>query len=484
MSSWFLPVSTLLSHPGERPSQQNVAIAITDGKIDAIAPTDAVSSDTLALPALVNAHDHGRGVASFTFGALDQALELWLPALKLRPPVSVYASAALAMAQMAKGGIGSAVHCHNPGGGDVLEEMRQVCQAARDVGIRLALAVSMNDRNSLSYGNRDRLLGLLPAGDRQPIQSIWEKPMPSVADQLRLVDELAADCADDDRIHIQYGPRGPQWCSHELLSAIAEASANTGRRVHMHVLETRYQREWADAHYPQGLITYLDEIGLLSPRFTIAHGAWLTEPEMELLAERGVIVSVNTSSNLRLRSGLAPFPQFVKTGVKAAFGLDGMALNDDDDALKELRLNYHLHTQPGIDQPLGLADFFSAHRHGGTAVTDRTTLGAIAPGMDADILVLNRQALAADVVPGLCDEAYLVMARGAARYVDSLYVAGQPVVQQGQVVGMDEGAIAHEVQQAMTHPPDGVYSLQPLVKTYQTALTSFYQDQWHCKPES
>jgi len=29
-----------------------------------------------------------------------------------------------------------------------------------------------------------------------------------------------------------------QWCTSELLEVIAEASARTGRRVHMHLLET------------------------------------------------------------------------------------------------------------------------------------------------------------------------------------------------------------------------------------------------------
>jgi len=74
----------------------------------------------------------------------------------------------------------------------------------------------------------------------------------------------------------------------------------------MHLFETQAQREWADAVYPEGLVCRLDEIGFLSPRLTVAHGVWLKEDECALLAERGVTVSVNTSSNLRLRSGIAP----------------------------------------------------------------------------------------------------------------------------------------------------------------------------------
>ena len=70
---------------------------------------------------------------------------------------------------------------------------------------------------------------------------------------------------------VQFGPNGPQWCSDELLGAIAEASARTGRRVHMHLLETRYQRAFADAEYREGVVSRLDKLGLLSPRLTLAH---------------------------------------------------------------------------------------------------------------------------------------------------------------------------------------------------------------------
>ncbi len=68
---------------------------------------------------------------------------------------------------------------------------------------------------------------------------------------------------------VQYGPNGVQWCSDALLEAVADASQHTGRRVHMHLLETRYHRAWMDAEYPGGLVKYLDSIGLLSPPLSL-----------------------------------------------------------------------------------------------------------------------------------------------------------------------------------------------------------------------
>ena len=56
---------------------------------------------------------------------------------------------------------------------------------------------------------------------------------------------------------------------------------------------------------------FLDDIGLLSPRLTVAHGVLhLTDEECALMAERGVTVAVNTACNLRLRSGVAPVGRF------------------------------------------------------------------------------------------------------------------------------------------------------------------------------
>ena len=160
----------------------------------------------------------------------------------------------------------------------------------------------MRDRNPLVYGPSEPILDALPA-ERAPRSRgrFIRTPLP-VADQIALVDAVAA-AAHGPMFDVQYGPNGVQWATPALLEAIAEASARTGRRVHMHLLETRYQRAWADTEFPQGIVNYLDTIGLLSPRLTLAHCAWARPDELELIAERGATISVNTSSNLGIRSG-------------------------------------------------------------------------------------------------------------------------------------------------------------------------------------
>ncbi len=115
-----------------------------------------------------------------------------------------------------------------------------------------------------------------------------------------------------EHVTVQYGPTGVQWCSTPLLEAIAQASADHDRPVHMHLLETRYQRAWADETHPEGIVRFLDDLGLLTPRLTLAHCVWARPDELSLLAERGVTIAVNTSSNLYLKSGIAPVADMLR----------------------------------------------------------------------------------------------------------------------------------------------------------------------------
>ena len=101
--------------------------------------------------------------------------------------------------------------------------------------------------------------------------------------------------------------------------------------------------------FPTASSAISTRIGFLSERLTLAHCAWARPDELELLAERRVTISVNTSSNLHLRSGIAPLPEMMKRGCRVALGLDGATLDEDDDALREMRLADLLHGGTGFD---------------------------------------------------------------------------------------------------------------------------------------
>ncbi|MDR6657700.1 cytosine/adenosine deaminase-related metal-dependent hydrolase [Tardiphaga robiniae] len=435
----------VLGPDGPMPGAQ--VIALHDGKIQSIALTTEAAEPIMALPALVNAHDHGRAVRTSSIGADAKPLESWIHYLALFPAVDPYVAACVAFASSALGGAGIVMNHYTrvQGFTDLPTELAEVSRAARDVGVRTGLAVAMRDRNPLVYGPSEPVLAALPPDVRAEIAQRFTRPPLSPRDYMTLVDEIVS-AADGPTFDVQYGPNGVQWCSDALLQAIAEASARTGRRVHMHLLETKYQRQWCDANYPGGVVRMLDEIGLLSPRLTLAHCVWARPDELELLAERGVVISVNTSSNLHLHSGLAPMTRMWTAGCRIALGIDGKAFDDDNDALRELRLSHLLHAGSGFDQVV------TRHRalhesvsNGRFAVTNIANDGGLRDRADADMLLLDWNALNDDALRSDLDPINLLFSRATARHIREVIVAGHTIVRDGHVAGIDFTAARQEI---------------------------------------
>lgn len=133
------------------------------------------------------------------------------------------------------------------------------------------------------------------------------------ADYFGLISDLLHTYHDTNShtIHIQVSPAGGQWCSDELIAIAVEFAQRHQTRVQMHLLETRYQRQYAMRRWDKSFVRHLDEIGALGPWLTCAHMVWVDEDDLPLLAQRGVGVAHNPSSNLRLRSGIAPVAKMV-----------------------------------------------------------------------------------------------------------------------------------------------------------------------------
>ena len=210
----------------------------------------------------------------------------------------------------------------------------------------------------------------------------------------------------------------------------------------MHLLETRYQRAWADRTFPQGIVRYLDEIGLINERVSFAHCIWMRPDEMELVAERGATIVSNTSSNLIVSSGIAPVAEMLRRGCRVAMGLDGLAFDEDEDALREMRLGYILHKASGFDIRMSHPELLRfAFEHGRFAVTGDSTGGRIAAGAPADVLVLDWERLAAELVEPDVPPLELLLARARQEHVKSLFVSGREVVCNGTITGVDLPAL-------------------------------------------
>jgi cytosine/adenosine deaminase-related metal-dependent hydrolase len=249
----------------------------------------------------------------------------------------------------------------------------------------------------------------------------------------------------------------------------------------MHLLETKYQRQWADAAYPGGVVRMLDGIGLLSPRLTLAHCVWATSDELELLAERGVTIAVNTSSNLHLHSGIAPVTMMRERGCSVALGIDSKALDDDDDALRELRLSYLLHAGTGFDRTITRQQAVrTAVGNGRFAVTNVNDGGLIEAGSAADMLLLDWAALDNDGLREDLEPIDMLFSRAAARHIRELIVGGRTIVKDGRISGIDLGAIRHEVLSQMRSGMADNATLVSALSALEEAIARHYLAEPHC----
>ena len=170
----------VLTQPGHKPALAASTVALADGRITAVGPTADADDGLLLMPALIDAHDHGRGQRTFAIGVPDQPLEPWLSLLAQEPRVDPYLRAAVAFARNARGGVAAVNHCHNPQRVTALvDEARGVARAAHDVGIRVAFAVPLRDRNHIAYGDPAPIAAALDKSFNDLTESIVEVPKPS-----------------------------------------------------------------------------------------------------------------------------------------------------------------------------------------------------------------------------------------------------------------------------------------------------------------
>jgi cytosine/adenosine deaminase-related metal-dependent hydrolase len=472
-AAWVLPNAA-------DPALKDRTITVAGGRIAAVEAGGGKGA--LVLPALANAHDHARLVRLSQIGSFDVPLEAWLPYLALIPAVDAWLASAVSFGRSARGGVGAVMahYTRVQGLTDFPSEARAVAKAARDVGVNVALAVHCRDLNPLVYDPHERLLAQLSPDACACVTRRFLRPPLPPKEQVAMVEAVAADI-EGPGVTVQYGPAGVQWCTDAMLRLIGEASARNGRRVHMHLLETRYQRLWADRSYPQGIVRYLDEIGLVNERVSFAHGIYLRPDEMELIAARGATIVINTSSNFIVSSGLAPVGEMLRRGCRLAMGLDGLAFDEDEDALREMRLAYVAHKAAGFDIRMRRDDLLRfAFEHGRFAVTGAADGGRIAPGTPADLLVLDWDKLSAELVEPDVPAIELLLAKARQEHVQGLFVAGREVVRDGAVTGVDLPALEAELLATLRKAAGTTADIRAAMPELRAALRSHYCGPLYC----
>ncbi len=114
------------------------------------------------------------------------------------------------------------------------------------------------------------------------------------------------------------------------------------------------------------------------------------------------MICTNPSSNLRLRSGIAPVNRFLEAGIRVGLGLDEAGINDDRDMLQEMRLALRLHRVPGMDDdvPTSAQIFRMATADGAATTPFGERIGELAVGRAADLVLLPWRAISASLPRG------------------------------------------------------------------------------------
>ena len=349
-------------------------------------------------------------------------LEPWLLSLAKRRQEDPFLATQLAAASLLRSGVTSVVEVHS-GKGDpkaFAESIERPLRAYEEVGIRVAFGVGMIQQSYLVLGDDESFLELLPAEVRAAAHKQLPKPgATSVDEYFSIFDDCWRRYSQHPRIDLWFAPSGPQWVSEDFLVRIFEAADYYDTSVQIHLEESIYERQYGFRTYGVPTVVYLHKLGVLSPRFSAAHGVWLTEQEIELIAASGAAVSHNPSSNLRLRAGIAPLNALLNAGVSVGLGMDGTTMNDNDDIWQEMRLALRLHRTHCLNNPAPTAaEIFRIATHGGAALMGTTgKCGKLAVGYQADAVLIDlRRAISPWVAPEV-DPLTLTLYRAAAQDV-------------------------------------------------------------------
>src|SRR5262245_1754697 len=264
--------------------------------------------DEIVLPGLINTHTHApmvlyRGLAD------DLALMDWLnnyifPAeAKTVSPEMVRIGTRLAALEMIESGTTTYA--------DMYYFEEEIARVTRDAGLRGVLGQTI-----LQF----------PVADAKT-------PAEGLAHAERFIREFK-----DDRLIVPaVAPHALYTNDKATLLACAELARRHGVPVLIHLSETEDEVRIVREQYQTTSTAYLQSIGFWGPRPVAAHGVWVTDDDVAILKRRGVGVSHNPESNMKLASGTAPVAKYIASGVSLGLGTDGAASNNDLDMFEAMR---------------------------------------------------------------------------------------------------------------------------------------------------
>jgi 5-methylthioadenosine/S-adenosylhomocysteine deaminase len=402
------------------------AIAVDDGVILAVGPTDAINREFTArqvldgnnrvvMPGLVNGHSHAamtllRGVAD------DLALMDWLnnyifPAeVEFVDPEFVRIGTELACWEMIRGGTTTFV--------DMYYYPDTIANVVERCGMRALISATVIDQRSPDAED---------AGD-------------SINKGTAFIDRWKNR---HSRITPIFGPHANYTLNADQLRKTRDAAMELGVPISIHLSESPYEVQYSKDTYGKTSIEMFEEIGFFEGPTIAAHVVWPTEQEIPILARREVGVIHNPTSNMKIASGISPVSDMLEAGVRVGLGTDGAASNNDLDMWEEMRLAAFLQKVDRMDpQALPATTVLQMATSGGaTAIGLGDRVGSLEAGKRADII----QVAFEDVhhVPTFDVISHLVYVTDE-QDVAAVIVDGKLLMNDGEFLTIDTDTVASE----------------------------------------
>ncbi|UCV02436.1 8-oxoguanine deaminase [Dechloromonas denitrificans] len=407
-------------------------VFIRDGVIEAVgsraelpASADRVISlaGTVALPGLVNTHHHMyQSLTRVIPGAQDAELFGWLrrlyPIWAGLTPEMIRISTLTAMAELILSGCTtSSDHLYLYPNGSRLDDS---IEAAATIGMRFHAA-----RGSMSVGESQ---GGLPP-DR-----LVESEASILKDTQRLI-ETWHDPARHAMQRIVVAPCSPFSVSRDLMRESAALARSHGVSLHTHLAENDNDVAYSREKFGMTPAEYAESLGWVGHDVWHAHCVKLDAPGIGLFARTGTGIAHCPCSNMRLASGIAAIPAMRAAGVHVGLGVDGCASNDAAHLLGEARQAMLLARVSHGPAAMNARQALELATLGGARVLGRDDIGALAPGMSADLVAFSTGGL--DLAGAAVHDPVAALVFCTPQAVRHSIINGKAVVADGQLLPLD-----------------------------------------------
>ncbi|MFM8532276.1 MAG: amidohydrolase [Acidimicrobiia bacterium] len=274
-------------------------------------------------------------------------------------------------------------------------------------------------------------------------QTVIEFPVPDAktpADALARTEAFARQFDHDELITPSIAPHAVYTLDAKTLSAVSAMAKRLMIPIQIHLAETSAENGLSQDRHKMRPVAILDSLNFWAPTTLAAHAVWINDEEIALLKKRGVGVSNNPESNMKLSSGTAPVMKYRAAGVSTGIGTDGAASNNDLDMFEAMRQAAFQQKRVTMDPTaISAADALEMATLGGAAALGRRErLGSIEAGKLADIIIVS---LAKARQQPVFDPVSQIVYASRGDDVETTIVNGRVLMRDRKVLTMDETAV-------------------------------------------